>query len=273
MPEPATSAVEVLPSYDRPPVQELVIGCRFDPPKDQYLPHVGAYWTTVRDRFPVIQHHEPLVLPGEQQALSIDKASGVPLPRIWLMSQDSSRVLQLQIDTFILNWRKVNGSVYPRFRPTFDEFYGRFKEYAAFMKDVGAGELTPKIGEVSYNNLLTESDAGVDVADDVERALQYMGQPVTKSLEFLGRPRQINWQIGYRLPKGGALTVKLSHGTRSENPKRRMIMLELSTIGSLASKGVEDIAEWYEHAHVAIVKTFAEVTAPEVQRSAWGLHE
>ena len=55
-----TSFQSGLPSYKRPPVNEVVCGMRFQPPENLRIPHIGLLWNKFRANYPKLQHAPPL---------------------------------------------------------------------------------------------------------------------------------------------------------------------------------------------------------------------
>ena len=108
-----------LPSYRRPPVIEVVCGLRFAPLKKLKIPHIGQFWERVRTKFPNCEHAIPL----DVGLGSLDPATGLPVPRVWLINKSDDRLIQLQRDAFLYNWRKSRRTKkYPRYRNIIKEF-------------------------------------------------------------------------------------------------------------------------------------------------------
>jgi uncharacterized protein (TIGR04255 family) len=261
-----------LPEYDRPPVQELVIGCRFSPPQEIYLPHIGSYWSTIRAKYPLVEHKEPLSQPNND--LALDAATGAPLPRVWCLTADRAKILQIQVDGLILNWRRIDNAPYPRFGPLFAEFFEHLLSFEAHMRELGAGSIRPSFAELSYNNILTESPADTDPTKDAKAALACLGIRNIQNPPSLGDPRVVNWHMGFALPDlGGALNFKLTQGRRTSDAKIRTTLLEISALSPMSNRTVEQLKPWFDAAHVAIVRSFSEITDVGVQREIWGRHD
>ena len=94
-----------LPSYRNPPVNEVVCGARFAALERFMVPHIGLFWDSVRKDFPNCEHAAPLSV----DLSVLDAATGLPIPRIWLINRSEDRLIQLQKDVFFYNWRS-NGS-------------------------------------------------------------------------------------------------------------------------------------------------------------------
>lgn len=72
--------------------------------------------------------------------------SPIPQLRTWLLSEDDSRVMQIQADRFYLNWRS-RGTAYPSFNKSGEdpglltEVLAEFSSFASFMKNQVGQEL------------------------------------------------------------------------------------------------------------------------------------
>lgn len=101
------------PTLLKPPIGEVACGVVFDPTAIGVL-EWGIYWDTRKKDFPRTSLH-PVITEG----LTFSLGAVGPM-RVWLESEDSSRLIQLQHDRFFFNWRTVSGktdrSSYPHFR-------------------------------------------------------------------------------------------------------------------------------------------------------------
>ncbi len=95
------------PQLKLPPIDEVVCGFVFAPQPVDTM-DFGIYWDTRLADYPGRQVH-PALMEGTT-VLQI----GASPQRSWLISEDDSRVLQLQHDRFFMNWRRRDGD-YPRF--------------------------------------------------------------------------------------------------------------------------------------------------------------
>ena len=56
----ATGSGNALPSYKRPPVDEVVCGFRFERLRGLKVPHIGLLWEKFRNEYPTVQHAIPI---------------------------------------------------------------------------------------------------------------------------------------------------------------------------------------------------------------------
>src|SRR5262245_24399625 len=102
-----------LPEFDRPPVDEMVMGFQLDPLPGLRVAHLGLYWSRIRAEYPHTEDQPPL--PSAVESEEIKPSEGVTtfavslsqLPRCWFVSGDKTQLIQVQRDRFWRNWRKV----------------------------------------------------------------------------------------------------------------------------------------------------------------------
>lgn len=96
--------------FKAPPVNEVIVGKAFDRCDALLLPFFGRFWDLVQGDFPKVQH-APLLTDEGVSNVAVDPASQLPLPRVWFVSEDEHRLLQLQPDRFFFNWRQQDAGV------------------------------------------------------------------------------------------------------------------------------------------------------------------
>lgn len=74
------SSTGALPSYRKPPVNEVVCGMRFHISDKLRIPHIGLLWDKFRVDYPIIQHAPPIV--SAKGEVLVDDSTGLPLPRV-----------------------------------------------------------------------------------------------------------------------------------------------------------------------------------------------
>ena len=102
------------PHFANPPVQETAFGIEFAPLQKWQVPFVGLFWQRVRNRYPAFRVLPSLPsvvedLSGRPQAspgLSFNVVAEVPPVRCWFLTEDETRLIQVQQDRFIFNWKR-----------------------------------------------------------------------------------------------------------------------------------------------------------------------
>src|ERR1700733_3701427 len=98
-----------LPVYDLPPVSEVAIGVQFAPLERWQAAHGGLYWSLINRDYPRTEMQPPFFTPMEkfgderlapQPAFQIVQ-TGAGLDRYWFLTEDGTRLIQIQKDWFI----------------------------------------------------------------------------------------------------------------------------------------------------------------------------
>jgi uncharacterized protein (TIGR04255 family) len=255
--------------FSSPPVNEVVFGFVFERPTRLLSAHIGAFWSRIRENFPTSADQPPLFSVGDV----IDPSAH--LTRVWFVSKDGHRLIQLQHDRLYYNWRRQEGgaSEYPEYASLFSDFSNVVQEFLSFLKDEGfTDDLRASQFELSYINLLERPQGW---APDAPLGNLLVDHKRSKSpSRFLPQPRDYAWVSVFEMPRQtGQLVVEAKSGAKTENPEQRVIQLTLTAkSGELQpeSNTVGTGSGWYDSAHQQIVKGFVDITDPEVQRKEWG---
>jgi len=261
---PAKSEGTVLPSYRKPPVIEVVCGLRFEPLEGLKIPHIGLFWEKVRKEFPNCQHAAPLgVGPG-----TIDPDIGLPLLRVWLINKANDRLIQIQRDAFIYNWRKrQENRPYPRYRRIISSFERNLDRFTKFLDDHGINLPTPTECELTYINHIVQGE-GWQTAADSRKIFRDFNWRSGRG-RFLHNPLETTWQAAFALPEDkGRLNVKLEQGTRKIDDMP-VLVLTLSARGIGSDKSLHALWSWFPIAHEWIVRGFADLASSQIQREVW----
>jgi uncharacterized protein (TIGR04255 family) len=249
------------PSFKKPPVIEVVCGIGFEKLTDFRANHVGLFWQKVQDEFPECEHAVRL-----GAASPIDLANY--LPRVWFINQKQNKLIQIQDNMFFFNWRRMKETEpYPRYKTIIKSFKANFKVFQEFLKEESLGSVTPESCELTYINHIPRNEGWESLSgiDGVFRDFAW----VSPKGRFLPEPRNLSGQISFPLPEDkGSLTFKLEHGKRRSDDCP-LLILHNSARGLGESKAVEDVWDWFEIAHEWIVRGFADITSPKIQKSVW----
>lgn len=250
-----------LPSYRKPPVNEVVCGMRFQSPDKLRIPHIGLLWNKFRSRYPNIQHASPIAsVIGE---LVIDQTTGSPLPRVWFINDSEDQLVQFQVDRFYFNWRRRQNE-YPRYSHVIENFESTYDIIVNFFNEFNLGELNPVEYELSYINHMPKGQEW-NTVDDLPKIFPDFIWRQTKG-RFLPNPGKVAWQTGFPIQaKNGLLTVSLKQAIRTED-KVPLFVLELTARGIGESTDKKDFRKWFDVAHEWIVRGFTDITTPEVQK-------
>jgi len=264
-----------LPDFAQPPVDETALSLQFAPIPGFTIAHFGLYWERVRREYPRVEIQPPITNVTEQlgpgaalgRQLGVELVSSPEL-RCWYLDQSSTRLVQVQRDRFVHNWRKVTGNeTYPRYpslRETLEKEWGRFCE---FLKDETLER--PRINqcEVVYVNNI-EYEKGWNGYGELDRVIATLATPKSKN-RFLPSPERISMQVTYLLEDGaGRLYVSFVPVIRTRDGKE-VLQMTLTARGAPKSPREEDVFGWLDLGRKWIVRGFADFTTAEMHR-VWG---
>lgn len=261
--------MRLLPTYKRPPVNEVVCGLQFQPFDKLFIPHVGLLWAKFRRDYPRIQTAQPIAThKGEVVA---DSATGLPLPRIWFINDRDDQLIQFQFDRFYFNWRRRREEVYPRYSHVIEHFERALKTFQNFLSEFALGELRIIEFELNYINHIPK-EQGWNTIKEIDNIFSdFIWKPTPG--RFLPNPVNISWQAEFPMPEEkGILTVSLRKGIRTAD-KTPLLVLELKARGPAKSNSGEEMRRWFDSAHEMIVLGFSDLTNPDVQKSLWEIED
>ncbi len=218
-----------LPDFDDPPVVETVLGVEFAPLEKWSIPHFGLFWHEVRDEYPGFEVQPPLDSQIERfgrevrrearqpQMVKFEVLSQPPI-RCWFIDQSGRRLLQVQNDRFVHNWRKVGpAETYPRYesiRPIFEREWERF---CRFLESNALGTPEVRQCEVSYVNHLDQGKGWQTFADLGNVIACWSGTPTGR---FLPAPEDVGLKTCYLMPDNqGRLHIQLQPAIRHADAK------------------------------------------------------
>jgi uncharacterized protein (TIGR04255 family) len=90
-----------------------------------------------------------------------------PGPRSWFISSSGSKLIQVQRDRFIVNWRKADADkTYPRYeremRPRFEH---EWREFQDFVREIDLGPMDVQQCEVTYVNNVIQGGEWQDLTE------------------------------------------------------------------------------------------------------------
>jgi uncharacterized protein (TIGR04255 family) len=253
-------------TFERPPINEVVVGCTFEPVSALLIPHFGAFWDLVRNDFPLCEHAQPVA--EESGDLAVDAQTLAPLPRVWLLSADRVRLLQLQTDRLYCNWRQSDKvhSPYSRFESVYGPYRQYFQTLATFLATQLDAQINTRKLVVTYVNLLKQGSEWQTQAD-LPRVFRHLQVPLA-----LNGGAVEHWacKASYALSGGpGKLAVAINPA-KNKVSEQHLLRIELTASCEVTHLGDMAFDEWFEAAHQSIVQGFCDLTSDEVQRVHWG---
>jgi uncharacterized protein (TIGR04255 family) len=263
-----------LADFKYPPVVETVLSAQFDRLSIMRTVHLGLFWDKVRSRFPQTEERSPLVPLVEHfpDSMVISgrvrfEATEIPeLPRLWLLNEAGTEMIQIQNDRFIKNWRKQGESdPYPHYEPVIRPAFERdFQDFHSFVTEQELGAIKVNQCEVTYVNHIVSGD-GWQRFGEIDRIFTFWRQTATAvpgSVEDLS--------IHLRFPIAdtestpiGRLHVDIQPALRASD-NRPMYVMNLTARGQLGNG-----TEFFNIGRQWIVKSFEQLTT-EHMHQVWG---
>lgn len=269
-------------TFRYPPVSEVVLAVQFSEAVVD-LEVLASFAASVKEEFPHREQHPPLPPVIEDFGIptgptfQFQIAPPFELPRSWFVSDDGSRVIQLQGDRLILNWRKSPPDAsYPRYnklRPILDK---QLDTLGGLLREAGKPEPTINFCEVTYVNQIDVpgSEPGPSHPDLAE-VLRFM-LPIAKcSFKFLpSKAEDQNVRTRVRIPgrrdlnqPGGRLLLSCDPVFRLEN-QRPIFLLNLSAHVLPEEPSLDSAWEALDIGHEWVVEGFRDVTTKRMH-AAW----
>jgi uncharacterized protein (TIGR04255 family) len=261
-----------LPDFDNPPVVETVLSAQFERLTALRSVHLGLFWQRVRREFPNVEEH-PALAPILEQAgepvpqtvqLRFQPQEGLPSPRLWLLNQGGSELMQIQNDRFVKNWRKSEANAeYPHYTPVIKPAFERdFTEFQTFVADEKLGEIKVSQCEVTYVNHIISGD-GWSKRDEIEKIFTFCKLPFAES--YPGRPEGLAYLARFPIlgPNNewiGRLHVEVLPAI-SISDNKPMYALNLTARGMYGS-GIE----FFDIGRRWIVKSFENLTTEHMHQ-------
>jgi len=182
----ANSKQSPLPDFDDPPVVETVLSVQFEKLSAMQAVHLGLFWRKMQARFPkteekpalspVIERFPEPILRGAR--MQFEATETPALPRLWLLNEAGTEMIQVQNDRFIKNWRKAGDrDRYPHYEPVIKPAFQRdFSEFQSFLAEEKLGAIKVNQCEVTYVNHIVSGE-GWQTLGDIHRIFTFWNQP------------------------------------------------------------------------------------------------
>lgn len=260
-------------SFKNPPVVETVLAVQFDEIAGLRSPYMGLLWSRIRENYPEFQVRPPLASIKESFKRGLitettrPEIGEEPPIRCWFLAPERDHLLQVQNNRFLHNWRSLGQQgVYPRYSKIRPRFVSEWGAFCKFLSDYGLGEPRVNQCEVTYiNHIPLQSPQGKTMSiSDVIRFF-----PKREREGLLTNPVATTAAMSFDMPdRQGRLHISLKEAVRHEDDMD-LLVLEFTARGAPAGTTEEDFLKWLDLGHDWVVKSFDEVTTPEMH-SHWG---
>ncbi len=138
---------------------------QFDALAELRQAHIGLLWSELRSAYPIIEDRpavEPVFEALEEAirpAFRLEISTSAPVLRAIFLSEDKQRLIQVQADRFVHNWRSV-GDPYPHYEELAAQYDERFRAFADFVEREQIGVIRPAQVELTYVNEIEAAQMG-----------------------------------------------------------------------------------------------------------------
>lgn len=249
-----------LPAYDRPPVVEVALAVQLAfgiGYRSLDLAEIADRWS---DTLPMASERPalpPMTLELESHSVAFQLSDDALAPRLWLQNYEGSRLLQLQQDRLVVNWRRLpDGPPYPRYAAIREFLVDAWERLTGVMGDLERNVPDPSVCEVLYVNRF-EDDRHQTGGGDMSAIVS----PWTGSMsdDFLPSPSATGIFAHFDLPEGrGWLAIEGQSGGSDQGT--RGAGLNLVSRGRPSSPDLDGVLDFMDLAHEWIVRGFTSFT-------------
>ncbi len=273
-----TTADDGLPDFEKPPVVETVLSVQFREVKGLDTALLIKYWRDYLEaELPTIEERSRYEPPIEQfgpnrGTSTVDFQIGAPPTSPRLFCSGSNHLVQLQVDWFAYNWRKVADSPeYARYEKGRAKFESWISKFETFLQSSLNGSFIPTQCEVSYINhiLLTQDDIIEGPFGTVFKSIQ------PRAGEFLPDPENARYIANYLINgedrPAGRLHITADQASIGED-LQPILLLSLTARGLPISPDLAGVLGFLDIGRRWVVKGFVDLTS-SLLHQRWGLNE
>ena len=263
-----------LPKYKRPPVVEVAMSVQFEELTGFQPVHFGLFYEVVRERYPRTEYHPPLAsvvelfgAPGTRRSSLSVESENFPTGRCWYLSEDGLRLVQLQPDRFVLNWRKLDSDTeYPSYETLREMFRNELELFLGFVADRALGNFEPTQCELTYVNHVTSEQGWRGFRDLADILAPWSGRTLESYLPEVEDAR-LNWS--YRFEENGSpigrLHVQCNPAIRTRD-RTLLLVLQLTARGAPLGEGLDGALAITDRGHEWIVHGFTSITTEQMHQ-------
>jgi uncharacterized protein (TIGR04255 family) len=260
-----------LPDFKQPPAVETLMGVYFTPLKGWATPYFGLFWQKIRKEYPNVEVQPRIVSErGLRLELKPEKStlhlSGEIPVRWFYYHRSNRRLVQVQTDCFIQNWRRrdKNDSYlhYAQLRPSFEQIW---QEFCRFLRGVKVDVPAVTECEVTYVNHIDKGSGWTNLRDLGQVVASWSGETSGK---FLPSPDLISLNAAYPIAgRGGRLRFALQPGVTRTGMET--LQLTVTARCKPASPDLSDVLNALDAGREWVVKGFTDFTT-EKMHMIWG---
>lgn len=260
-----------LADFDNPPVVETVLSLQFEKLTAMRAVHFGLFWSKVKGDFPKTEEHPALLLVFERfpepmpprGQIQFEAFEPSTLPRVWMINDGGTEIIQVQNDRLIKNWRKSGQhDAYPHYEPVIKPAFERnLREFQSFLAEQKLGELKATQCEVTYVNHIVSGE-GWDNFGEIHRIFRFWTQ---LPAPIPGNPDDFGIHVRYPITDKdarpiGRLHIDVQPALRATDGRPMYVM-------NLTARGLYGTGfDFFDIGRQWIVKSFEQLTTDEMHR-------
>jgi len=264
-----------LPEYEKPPINEVVLGVQFEELDSLQTPQLGYIWRSYRDRFPKTKEQPPLepaveqfgVRTGRRQVMRLMLSPTPRRPRLWFLNEEETQLVQVQQDRFVRNWRKRdNAQEYPRYRNLRGLFQRDFETFRGLVESEQWGTVEANQCEVTYVNVITAGEGWQDHGE-LDKVLTVFTR--TYSDNWLDKPEEATVNLQFVLGEADEPVGRLhivANPVYHVPTNQPAIRLTLTARGKPDGEGIDGIMQFLDRGHEEIVRGFTSITTAAMHK-------
>ena len=267
---------EMLPEYAHPPVVEVALAIEFGQPVGLRSLHLGRLADAWGDGW--LPEERSLLPPMDPPSdddeldsfLSALLGTADPPPRLWLQNHAGDRVVQIQHDRLVVNWRKsdTNGD-YPRYDTVREQLQDAWRQLVTVCTtQLELDEPTPSLCEIQYVNHMASDYGWASPSDTARLMVPWRGLETSK---FFAANHLSQFSVHCHFPQDreGWLTIDCwtSHSSLDDPDDYSPLMfLKLTARGEAEAADLNSALEFFDVAHRWIVEGFTRITTSEAHQ-------
>ena len=267
-----------LPEYERPPVVEVALAIEFEQAvgfRSLDLGRLAAAWADSlpqadeRPLLPRMESPDDDLVDDLLDALFEVEEPVVP-PRLWLQNEVGDQVVQIQRDRLVVNWRKEGSGGYPRYKTVRDRLQDAWLRLVDVCNDLDYDAPIPDLCEIQYINNIGMDQGWNSPQDTAKLVVPWQG---IDGKGYIPSNHLCQFSLHCHFPEDREGWLNIDGWTTSaptdDDSHAMRMMLNLTSRGHALSDDFESALDFFEMAHVWIVRAFTEITSPEAH-DTWG---
>lgn len=225
------------------PIVEVVIGAQFDgTPFDPNFIH--SFYNEIENLYPLISHQLPLPSVFQQQEETKIVHNSSSNSRNFFISANQNKLIQLQSNKLLFNWRKNDSQDYPHFSIVLEEFIKIFK---SINKKRNLNHLINQL-EVTYLDHIYLEDFDIDSfnPNTIFNIIKYD----KKIIDLENTIRFLNQELK------ASITVGIKSSYNNSNTSKKLWVVETICRGFRSDISIK---AWLDMAHSELLTVFQEI--------------